>query len=271
MHLLSPATDRNVRAVEENFWSLWTKFGEGPGCYLHQVNGVTWFDTPLAGMPYNGVLQTQLADQAGEFIDRVFQHYQARNVPFWWLVHPTSEPSDLATLLESRGLSLVETLPGMTLDLASLPDNGNAPLGVEITEVLTDDDLREAQEMIVQRWDVPASDIETHFELSQSFKVGQSGSNIRSWLAKLDGVAVSKVLLNIDNHVAGIHGVMTKPEARGKGIARYLTLMALNEGKSAGCDLAMLHSSSMARSLYEALGFKPVGEFKVYASASMHV
>ena len=271
MRLQSSSPDRNVRAIEENFWSLWSRFGEGPGCHLHLDRGIVWFDTPLSGVPYNGVLKTDCSEDIESAMDLVFEHYRQRKVPFWWLVHPSAEPQNLAVLLEARGLTLVETLPGMTLELCKLPQLSEVPGSVQVVEIVTDSDLRDAQEMIAQRWDVALEDQPTHFELSRSFKVGQPGSSFRGWIAKMDGIAVSKALLNIDDGVAGIHGVMTKPEARGRGLARFLTLLALHAGKDSGCDLAMLHSSTVARTLYDSLGFKPVGELKVYASSAMHV
>jgi ribosomal protein S18 acetylase RimI-like enzyme len=80
------------------------------------------------------------------------------------------------------------------------------------------------------------------------------------------------VLLNLDAGAAGIHGVATKPEARGKGLARTLTLEALHTGRAAGFRLAMLHTSVMARSLYEKIGFRQVSEFRVYADGGeLHV
>ena len=88
----------------------------------------------------------------------------------------------------------------------------------------------------------------------------------------LHGIPVSKALLNLDASAAGIHGVATKPEARGMGLARHLTLQALHTGRDAGYRMGMLHSSAMARSLYEAIGFRQVSEFYVFVSgAALHV
>ena len=95
---------------------------------------------------------------------------------------------------------------------------------------------------------------------------------MRCWLALIDGKPVSKALLNLDAGSAGIHGVATKPEARGKGLARILTLNALHTARESGYRIAMLHSSPMARSLYEKIGFRQVSEVRVYASGgTFHV
>ncbi|HUF52877.1 MAG TPA: GNAT family N-acetyltransferase [Dehalococcoidia bacterium] len=76
---------------------------------------------------------------------------------------------------------------------------------------------------------------------------------------------MSKATLCLDAGVAGIYGVVTRPEARGMGLARTLTLAALRAAKSAGYERAILHSSPMARSLYRGIGFTEYAPFKVFA------
>ena len=65
--------------------------------------------------------------------------------------------------------------------------------------------------------------------------------------------------------VAGIYGVATKPEARGLGLARILTLQALREARLGGYDRGVLHSTPMARSLYEKIGFRTYSRFRIFA------
>ena len=260
--------ETRIRATEENLWTLWQRFGQGPECALHDVGGALWFDTPLKPLPYNGVLRFRPTKEAESLIDQIFDHYRDRNVPFMWVVHPSSSPADLSDLLEACGMTKVDTLPGMTMNLAELPPRELAPTGFEVREVTTNEDLIAAQQLIAWRWDIREESIQVHLDMTYAFRVGQPGSRLRCWIACIDGKPVSKVLLNLDAGVAGIHGVATKPEARGKGIARVLTLEALHAGKEAGFQLAMLHSSQMARNLYEKIGFRQVSEFKVFVSGA---
>ena len=79
---------------------------------------------------------------------------------------------------------------------------------------------------------------------------------------------VSKVVLNLDAGAAGIYGVATRPEARGSGLARMLTLHALHAARDAGHTLGVLHSSPKAVGLYEKIGFRAVAPFSVFAPPS---
>ena len=65
--------------------------------------------------------------------------------------------------------------------------------------------------------------------------------------------------------MAGVHGVMVLPEARGTGLGRALTLLALRAAKDTGYEVAVLGSSPMAERLYASIGFEKMGELRLYA------
>jgi len=66
--------------------------------------------------------------------------------------------------------------------------------------------------------------------------------------------------------------VATKPEARGLGLGRAICLQALQETDAGRGLSGVLHSSPMAVSLYEKMGFETICDFKVFATAgSFHV
>ena len=72
--------------------------------------------------------------------------------------------------------------------------------------------------------------------------------------------------LHLDGDVAGIYGVATRPEVRGLGFARHLTLAALHAARAAGATTAVLHSTPIAVPLYASLGFNRVADFSLHAS-----
>jgi ribosomal protein S18 acetylase RimI-like enzyme len=75
---------------------------------------------------------------------------------------------------------------------------------------------------------------------------------------------VGKCLLHCGAGVAGIHGVATKPEACGRGIARVPTVAALSSAVDDGYKVGVPHSSPMAVTLYWGLGFRDFAEFALY-------
>jgi ribosomal protein S18 acetylase RimI-like enzyme len=246
---------------------MWSRFGRGEACALHEHEDALYFDTPIPTLPYNAVLRFRVATDADRRIDAVFEHYRQRDVPFFWLVHPSARPSDLAERLMARGFEETEMLPGMAMDLRELEEPAAPAGGIEIREAFASD-TESLLELVAWRWEVPSEVVPKLTGVTRAFEVGVPGSAIRSWVARRDGVAVSKVVMNLDAGAAGIYGVATKPEARGLGLARMLTLHALHAARDAGHTLGVLHSSPMAVGLYEKIGFRAVAPFSVFAPPS---
>jgi ribosomal protein S18 acetylase RimI-like enzyme len=243
---------------------LWSRFGRGEECVLHEEEDSLFFDTPMPILPYNAVLRFSVVSDAERRIDAIFEHYRQRNVPFLWLVHPTAQPSDLGERLSARGLEEAEVLPGMAMDLGKLAEPAAPPGGIEIHET-TPSDREDVLELVAWRWNVPEEAVPKLSRIARAFEVGVPGSAVRCWVARQDGVPVSKVLLNLAAGAAGIYGVATKPEARGLGLARILTLHALHAARDAGYDLGVLHSTPVAVALYEKIGFRAITPFRVFA------
>jgi GNAT superfamily N-acetyltransferase len=256
-----------IRALEENLWSLWSGFGRGDGCTLHDEADATWFDTPIPTLPYNGVIRFCAGVDVEDRIDQIFEHYGRRNVPFFWIVHPTATPG-LAERLRERGFEEAEACPGMTRVLSGLPPPRELPVGVRLVEVDSEAGASGLLELVGWRWAVPAEALPRLPEVTRAFAVGAPGSPVRSWLAVRDGIPVAKILLNLANGVAGVYGVVTRPEARGLGLARALTLHAFAAAEQEGYKLGVLHSTPMARAMYEKIGFHAHAVFRIFAPPS---
>ena len=86
-----------------------------------------------------------------------------------------------------------------------------------------------------------------------------------AWVAEDDNEIISTVCLSIcqlvprfDNHsgkIAYLSNVYTVPSRRHQGVASSLMREAINDVKSQGIKKILLHSSDMAKSVYEKLGF----------------
>jgi len=253
------------QALEENLWRLWARFGRGAGCTLYERDDAMWFDTPIPTLPYNGVMRFAVTADVDRRIAEVFEHFAGRDVPFMWVVHPSAQPTDLDARLRTHGMDEVEVATGMWAPLESLPEPAPPPAGIEVREAITPDDVSAALELVAWRWEVAPGMASRLEGFRRSFRVGEPGSAVRCWIAWKEGRPVSKVILNLDAGAAGLYGVATRPEARGQGLARTLTLSAFGAARAAGFRVGVLHSSPMAYSLYERLGFRPAAPFRIFA------
>ncbi|KKK48762.1 hypothetical protein LCGC14_3141850, partial [marine sediment metagenome] len=75
------------------------------------------------------------------------------------------------------------------------------------------------------------------------------------WVAWRDGVPIAKVGSYYGDGSVAIYGVVTKPEARGKGLASVLMVETMKAARQAGKKLVVLHSAPLAENLYKRLGF----------------
>jgi ribosomal protein S18 acetylase RimI-like enzyme len=265
MHTPHPEFDI-LRALEGNVWSLWSRFGHGDECALHETSYALWLDTPIPIIPYNAVLRFTAEHDVDRRIDDLFDHYRQRGVPFFWLLHPSSRPLDLDSRLRERGFDEVEVCAGMHMNLSDLPAQQPTPSGIHIAEATTETAVRDLLSLVAWRWNVPGEAVPKLSTVTRAEEVVRGpASTVRAWIAYRDAVPVSKVVLNLASGAAGLYGVVTKPEARGLGLARILTLEALSAARLAGYQVSILHSTPVARSLYEKIGFRHHSDFRIYA------
>jgi GNAT superfamily N-acetyltransferase len=232
---------------------------------LHDEYGAVWFDTPIPTLPYNGVIRFTAEHDVDRRIDALFAHYRRRGIPFLWIVHPSARPLDLPERLRARGMEEAETCPGMAINLDDLPPLQPLPDGIAISEVSGETDAGRLLELVGWRWAVPQQARPALAGVTRAFEVGVPGSKIRSWLAWQGGVPVAKALLHLAAGVAGLYGVVTRPEARGLGLARSLTIHAFSVARREGYATGVLHSTPMARGLYEKIGCRAYGDFRIFA------
>lgn len=255
-----------MNAVEENLWSMWSQFGRGPGCGLHDDGGVAWFETPIPVPPYNMVVRCHADRGADEAIGHVFSHFERRAVPFVWFVHPSARPIDLESRLERQGFEAVEEVTGMAMDLTAAPEPPIVPPGAEIRQVTPANGLAMYMEFVSARWHVPVP-ARPHLEtIADAFQIGGPGSPNRAWIAVKDGKAVAKVFTHDVGDVVGVYGMATRSASRGLGLGRALCLTALADAHARGRTMAVLQSSPMAVSLYRSVGFREVAPFRLYAA-----
>lgn len=259
--------DSVVSEIEDAFESHWRRFGLYPGARLFDEDGVLWFESPIAYLPYNAVIRSRIdgrqADAVTERIDRVFR---GRNVPYMWVVRPGDTPIDLGVRLSRLGLDMVEVATGMDLDLSGWQANRNAT-DTAIVEVDDEKGMSDYEELIRTYWAVPDSGREMIRTLNRYWS-GPRNPGVR-FVAYDGGKPIGKLFLNLSELPgrASVYGMSVLPVARGRGLATTMMNLALQRAKSTGAAKMVLHASSMAKGLYQRMGFNERCQLLVYATA----
>jgi ribosomal protein S18 acetylase RimI-like enzyme len=266
-----PEIDILIQEIERNLWETWSTFGRGPACALHEEKDTLWLETPIPIVPYNGILRFHGQSQVDQRIAAFVEHFSQRKTQFMWIVHPSAQPTDLRDRLRRRGLMDIEPMFGMSMELAELPELPPLPENIEIRKVADETDVRAFYQFAEWRWNVSDEYKDYYAAIAAGFCLGKPGSRAHMWQAWRAGQPIAKAGMYQGSGSAGIYGVVTRPEARGLGLARALTLTALHEARSSGYGLAVLHSTPMAENLYKCIGFASIAEFRLFASEEVHV
>ncbi|MFG0314922.1 MAG: GNAT family N-acetyltransferase [Phycisphaerales bacterium] len=165
-----------------------------------------------------------------------------------------------AEAVESLGYDFAEGMPLMsvtagTLEPTALPD------GYVFREIPLEEDAAWS-EAVSTGYGLP-------LELGSLFGVKIASERCEAGVARHfavehEGELVATSMLYLHDGLAGIYGVATKPEHRGKGLAAHLTAEPLRMAWGLGYRAGLLQASAMGAPVYARIGFRSHGEMALY-------
>lgn len=163
----------------------------------------------------------------------------------------------------------LDSIEGLyTLNLARL----RVPEALASGEVTARQATEEDMPLLID-WDIRyavealgATDVEAQRPISEAYQTRFVEMG-HAFLLEVEGRPVARTLFNaaIDEAVQ-VGGVWTVPEYRGRGYARAVVAASLLAARHDGAERAILfteHTNTAARRAYAALGFEPVGDFRL--------
>lgn len=260
----SISSDKLLAAMDANLAAFWSAYGRAKGRVWHETPEIAWFYTGIQEPLFNGVLSARLKPEDVEVtIDSIQAKIDEQQAPAFWWIGPLSKPSNLGILLEQQGLQPVGDAPGMAIDLALL---GEEP------DPITDFTIQKVSNPEMLALWIQLVNAGSGFSESITAEVAENAAAMpvplhtiqHLYVGYLDGVPVTTSALLLDSGVAGIYGVATLPEARRRGIGRYMTVAPLLEAKQLGYQVGILQSTEMGHSLYQKIGFVDVCSYELY-------
>jgi len=219
------------------------------------------------GIPFpllNAVIETQIPSEfAIKKIKENITFFGKRQVPFLWMIGPSSSPRNIGELLTKNGF-ILEKQPGMACDLKPLSTNRDPLDQIEIIKVDNIETLKVWNDVVLTGFELPKEILSDFFYQAFSYKILSEHPSASAFLAYYNKQPVASSLVCYETGVAGIYNVTTLEEARGKGIGTAITLTPLIEAKNLGYETAILHSSEMAYNMYKKMGFKEYCTIEMY-------
>ena len=260
-----PARDDAIaRAIEANAAASLLCLGRAGGGEERDEAGLCW---TMGGSPlayHNAVVRAELEPAAADAaIEASVAALRARGVPGTWHVGPSMRPRDLGARLVARGFVEVGDEPAMALELATLPGPA-APLpGLCVERVRDGRALALWGKILAAGFDGADAGAAWVVETFRRLGLGDDAP-WRHFVGHLDGLPVATASLFRHADTAGVYFVFTSPRQRRRGAAAALTRAVLDEARSLGARLAVLHSSEMGYGVYRRLGFREYARLRRY-------
>jgi GNAT superfamily N-acetyltransferase len=247
---------RMARAVEANWCAAWASLGKLT-TQPHSLDD----DTPTMlrvltpGVPetlMNIVMRYRSPEPVTTAaIEEIIEPFRYYGLPFqWWLIRDDA-PAGLRERLYDVGMRSWGGATMMYLDLrgwdVSYPQ---APPSVSYQRATSDADLADALHIISRVFDAPPFPMSRWTSENPAFAL---------YLAHWGHQAVATVATLPLNESIGVYHVATMPDARRRGIAGSLLLLALREAQAAGFTSATLTATPEGQRIYEYLGFRVCG------------
>ncbi|HEX5588818.1 MAG TPA: GNAT family N-acetyltransferase [Candidatus Limnocylindrales bacterium] len=236
-------------AADRNFVASFQKLVEhNPAGSGRDVGGAYAFGTGLPIGLFNGCVVTRAVTP--EALAEAIEWVAGAGVPFRVWVR-TGLPAQLAAVPPERGLVLhPRPYPGMALHPIPQPPPPSG--GVKVRRVVDSADLAEHRAILVAGG--ATADV-TERLLPPTML---ADSDMALLTASLDGRPAGTALAIRSGATVGVYNVGTLPAARRRGVGSAATWAAVAVGLGWGCELAVLQSSDMGQSVYEAMGFRTV-------------
>lgn len=168
---------------------------------------------------------------------------------------------DVHQTLVSHGFERAGGMPAMAVEIDKLPAT-TLPDGYRFERVSSQDHRDVWGDVFARGYELPP-------RLGAAFSGGISGDDAEDariqyfWVLKGDTpVCTSFIYLN--KGVAGVYGVATLPEERGKGLGAHVTAEPLRMAHKLGYRVGVLQSSEAGYPIYKRIGFSDFGEIPLY-------
>jgi GNAT superfamily N-acetyltransferase len=243
-----------VTVANENFVASYVKLVEHcTGSEARRIGGIFAFATGLPISLFNGcvVVEPSAPTDLDDAIDWVAAHL----VPYRVFVSP-GLAAELAPVPAAHGLQR-DPLPYPGMVLHPIPEPPEPAAGVAVTPV--DASGREDFLAVGEALGLQPDLAESLFPRSLF-----GDEEVQPFVGRLDGRPVGYSLAIASRRAAGVYNVGTLHAARRRGVGTALTWAAVAAGRKLGLDSAVLQSSEMAVSMYEAMGFRTVTPYVVF-------
>jgi GNAT superfamily N-acetyltransferase len=264
--LLVPSASEIILAMEANLQAHVSLLAGMPGAIICTEPGVVGLMTDLHVVENCVYWANFPPEQANQRIRQVLQRYHSAGcLPMWWIVGPSSHPSDLGTRLEELGFECFARPPGMAAPLENLVKPMGLPDHFVIERVSNPNQLKQWTR-IIGEVDGISTALQSGYYVVFNQLVYDPEATSQLFLGLENGKPVATARLCCTSGVAGIWHIATLREAQGRGYGTAMTLAAARAGWEFGYHFSSLFATPQGYGVYRRLGFQEYCRLDVYNS-----
>ncbi len=226
----------------------------GSEAWVHELDGIVAQVSPAVpgASLFNSVTYRDAA-ALEEALPELATVYAAAGVRAWavW-IHGSD--AQATAVVRSAGHALDSSPEGMACRLGELI----APDGAAELQYTEDPSAEDLQVVLADGYGMPLE------ACRRAVADVPKGPDTFVGLVHLEGRPVSTVQVTIAGHDAGVYGVATVADARGRGLARSLQYVLLQRARELGARTTSLQASESGRGVYAALGYKSFGPMNLW-------
>ena len=253
-----------IKIIEDNLVEAWMALEAHPQAEIYVGKDLIQF---VGGVPFplcNGIFSARLAPgEIDEAIEDALRIFRERGLPGLWWVGPSSAPEDIGSHLQGHGLTVAADAVGMAVDLSLFEGLSSFPEGVSVEDATDAGLLRQFFHPFSTVFSLPPRAADFFREAYEG--LGFEGDTpMRNYVALHEGRPVAAASLFMEAGAAGVYNLAVLPEYRGRGIGKAMVSKTLQDAKTLGYGLGVLHALEGSDSLYRTLGFQEYCRFTSY-------
>lgn len=234
-----------------------------PGVRYHEALEYISCRTPCRTEWLNGVVQTNLEGEDLEAgVSQLIEEFQRDRIPSLWHIGELStQREELETLLLQKGLEPLYAKPAMILPLDGM--NFTRTSGLRLDHIQTQQHVTDWYDVFCENFGICAEDRFFLENANKSMVVTEKDPH-QALVGYYGNQPVCVGSVFFSGELAAIYNLSTLPEFREKGFGRDMTLACLEVAKNLGYKVVGLSSTEAGLGLYRGLGFREIGEIKVF-------
>ncbi|MCG8569406.1 MAG: GNAT family N-acetyltransferase [Spirochaetes bacterium] len=237
--------------IEQNLFEFMSHFGYLEGCSLMYSKQLSWTKSPIIHL--NRVFNTYLDNRNIETeIERIKDIFKHRFIH--WFVTPSSSPRNLGDYLLKAGFQKAAEIHGKCFYISNMIHEKGLTEELKILQINNNKDLENWFNIVRSIFFPNVTNHAVYFE--QFCELLAYYPQFVFYLAKYKDKIAGTGALFKGSDTAGLYWISVLPDFRGLGIANQIVNSLLIDAQNYGYSEAVLHSSYMARSLYQKIGFQ---------------